>query len=226
MLVKAKKRGFGLEITSLLNPTENEIRMYVSTHEEDWKYSDKLIYFPCVRDTNRLRLCKIQEEDVKGPIRTFLLNWGMMGRVLKRKNYKGWEKRLAETLRGICNQLKEFRKLNLETTNISSQKDDIKKCYDAVSNIVKTTSASKTLHVICPNFFPLWDLGIRERVSGERRGLGKAGIGPSATGYYNFMVEIQGFLNRYAKILSELSRKYSKSKLRITDEFMWRGTDD
>jgi len=212
--------------TSLLNPTENEIKMYVSTHEEDWEYSDKLIYFPCVGDAKRLRLCKIQEKDARGPIRTFLLNWGMMGRVLKRKNYKGWEKRLAETLRGICNQLEEFRKLNLENTDISSQKDNVKRCYEVVSNIVGPTSAGKTLHVICPNFFPLWDLGIREKVSEERRGLGKAGIGRSATGYYNFMVEIQGFLKRYAKILSELSRKYSKSKLRIIDEFMWRGADD
>ncbi|ADB58812.1 DUF6308 family protein [Archaeoglobus profundus] len=208
---------------SLLNPKEDEIKKCVEIVEEEWGFGDKLLYIGCIEAMKNVKLRDIQEKDIKGPIRVFLINWGMMGIVLNRKDRKNWERKLLQVLREekFCDKLERFRNLNLENANIDELKKEITDCYQEVRDIVGPTSASKVLHLICPNFFPLWDANIRKLVSQECKELGKGSIDDRAEGYYRFMKEVKDFLERYEKILSELSRKYGKPKLRVVDEFMW-----
>ena len=199
---------------NLLDPIEKEIVGFIERHEEVWGYSEKILYDRCIKDMKKVRLCEIGEKDVNGPVKTFLINWGQMGIVLKRENKKGWEKNLTYKLREICKELEKFRKLKLEDTNLSNHEDDIKKCYREIRSVVGPTAATKVLHLLCPEFFPMWDTKIRRdvRIRGDEEG------------YYKYMEEIQEFVKRYNELLSSLSNKYKQSKLRIVDRYMWFAT--
>jgi hypothetical protein len=204
---------------SLLNPKDSEIERYVEKYENEWGSSDKFIYRPCLEEIKTVNLCEISEEDVKCSVRVFLLNWGMMGRVLQRN--KGWEKPLARAIREICGNLEKFRKLSLEEADLSKYENDIRECYERIEEIVKQIAAGKVLHLICPNFFPLWDNAIREKISKESYGLGGPQVGGSPAGYYKFMIIIQTFLNKNKTVLSKLSRRYDSANLKIIDQYLW-----
>jgi len=173
------------------------IEQYIEQYEKEWSFADSLIYKGCLEALKRIDLSKIEEKDVKGPIRTFLINWGMMGRVVGRLK-KGWEKELAT-------------KIKID-------------CYKSLRIIVGPTSASKILHLICPNFFPMWDCDIRKLISNiyKWRKNSHKGIGESPEGYYKFIQEIQVFLKKYDEVLLELSKQYDKGKLKLIDEFLWK----
>ncbi|GEM_PF-5175063 len=64
----------------ILNVDEEEIKKFVEEHYREYGYGE-FIYFRCINDIRNVDPCKLKEEDVKGPIRVFLINW-MMGRVL------------------------------------------------------------------------------------------------------------------------------------------------
>jgi len=211
------------EKISLLNPKVEDIKKHIEMHEEEWNFADRIIYVACLDAVREVKLCEIQEKDIKGPIKTFLINWGMMTRVLGRKKYKDWEKNLRDVFLEICDKLENFRNLNLiDYKDISKLREDIEECYQRLKSIVGPTSTSKILHLICPTFFPMWDVDIRKKVNIESKSLGNGKIDDTKEGYYKFIIEIQKFLIKYDKILLELSEKYNKPKLRITDAFMWK----
>jgi len=206
---------------NLLDPIEKEIIDLVEQHEEIWRYSEKILYDRCIKDMKKARLCEIEEKDVNGPVKTFLINWGQMGRVLGRENKEGWEKNLVYKLREICKELEKFRKLKLENTILSNHEDEIKKCYRKIRSTIGPVAATKVLHLLCPDFFPMWDNAIRKKISNECEEKSGVRIGDSEKGYYKYMEVIQGFVKRYNKILSNLNNKYKQSKLRIVDRYMW-----
>ena len=209
---------------SILNPDEKEIEKFVMMYENEYWFVNKLLYIGCIKEIEKINICKIQEKDIKGPIRTFLINWGMMSRVLGRKERENWEERLLEQLEKLGNKFEEFRKLKLESVELENYKEDIKECYQKINKIIGPTSTSKVLHLICPEFFPLWDENIRKLVSKECK---NCRIGNSGEGYYKFMREIKEFLRKYeeplSKLVSKLSKEYNydKLKLKIVDEYMW-----
>lgn len=220
---------------SLLNPEEKDIKKYVEIFEEEWGFGDNLIYRGCLEAVKKIELYKIKGKDVKGPIRTFLINWGLMGRVLNRKptekskiDRRCWERRLASKIRTFRNELDTFRGLNLENIDdISKYEKKIIECFNGISECKKgnkrgigPVAAGKVLHLICPDFFPMWDIAIRERVAKDS---GHEPIGANGNGYYKFMGKIQNFLKTktYDSTLSEMSKKYKKSKIKIVDEFMF-----
>lgn len=209
-------------MSNLLNPKEEDLRKYIEEHEKEWEFSDKLIYFGCLDTAKKVKLCDIDVKDVKGPIRTFLRNWGMMGRVIDRLDEE-WQNKLIEAIKKNSKNLEKFRTLNLEKSYIDELRSQIIECYAAIKKIVGLgpTSVSKILHLICPNFFPLWDKSIRDKINKECKNLGRNSLGDSPAGYYKFMIEIQNFLKKHNSILSKLSKKSKKSKLKIADEFMW-----
>jgi hypothetical protein len=202
--------------------TEEQIRQCVAQFEEEWEFSDNLIYKGCLKASKEINLCEVKTEDVKGPIRTFLINWGMMGRVLGGKKYKDWGQNLANVTN--CDKLNNLRDLDLINSDLKQIKFDIENCYGSVRKIVGPTSASKILHLICSNFFPMWDEDIRKWVSRYSRykEIHKNGIGPSREGYYKFMQVMQILLEKYNRVLSELSEQRNKCKLKILDEFLWK----
>jgi len=168
-------------------------------------------YFPCTHDLKNVNLKNIENTDIYGPIKMFLSNWGDMGRVLARKQYKGWEEKLKTKILRISNKVEKFRDIRLETTDIKQWENEIQECYQEIRNAVGPTSASKTLHIICPSFFPLWDDNIRELT----------GVTTKPTGYYDFMRKSQNFIKNNIKVTTELSKKYRKSKLKIVDEYLY-----
>lgn len=205
---------------TLLSPRKKTLRGCVDHMLTEWGFAENLIYDGCVSAAKRIHLSKIARTDVRGPIVTFLENWGQMARVTRQLE-KRWEDRLAKTIRESSKILKRFRRSRLETINPGNHKEDIRTVYEATREIVKPTSAAKTLHLLCPDFFPLWDANIRQEVSRERRKRGDTGIGSSSAGYFKFLVEIHNFLLRYDQVLSDLSRKHKKPKLRIVDAYVW-----
>ena len=72
--------------SSLTNPEEKDIRGYVEYHEEEWGFGDS-IYMLCVDALREKNPCDIKEKDVKGPIQTFLVNWGMIANL--RMKFRG-----------------------------------------------------------------------------------------------------------------------------------------
>lgn len=207
------------------NKISEEIKRCVEEQMKEWRFSDDLIYDSCVKEVEKVKdFCEIKERDISGPIKTFLYNWGLMGRVLRRldkgdKN-KNWESQLMNKIQENCGRFKKFRTLHLEDCNIEELKSEIEDCYAAIKDIVKPTSAAKTLHLLSCNFFPLWDEAIRVKANNEFKDrIGR--IDGTPEGYFNFMLAIQIRLRQYDKTLSRLSVKYNKPKLRILDMFLW-----
>lgn len=202
----------------LLEPTEENIRTYVKKNEEEWGVSDQIIYLPCLK---RMKTIKT-DDDFKSLVRVILINWGMMQRVLNFKLRPGWENNLINSLNNVRKELEIFKSLLIDEIDLKDFEKDIKKCYKEIRNSIAPTATSKLLHFICPDFFPLWDDNIREQITKELRAQKKKGINSEESGYYRYMIEIQGFIGRYADVLSNLQDQYKKPKLRILDEFMWR----
>lgn len=193
---------------------EDEIRKNVE-HEKEYKnYCDKHIYLQCIEDMKKVNLENISIKDVQGPIKTFLSNWGMMGRILSREKYKGWDEKLRMRISKLGKKLEHFRSFEIENTSLDRWQDDIQEYYQKIREIVGPTSASKVLHLICPSFFPLWDDNIRKLNE----------IDDTPNGYFLFMKKSKEFINRNKKIIAELSDKYGKPKLKIVDEHFYKSS--
>jgi len=98
--------------------------------------------------------------DLKRVIRRFLYSWGRMGRVLGRDCYKDWENRLMARIEASRKELEELRSKDLLFINLDKFAPVIKRVYSSVRKVVGPIAAAKTLHLICPDFFPLWDNAI------------------------------------------------------------------
>ena len=95
---------------------------------------------------------------------------------------------------------------------------EIREFYDQFSKALGKTAAVKVLHLLCPDFFCLWDSRIAEAVS-------SAGAFDKED-YYSFMLKTKDLLKKYEEIFSDLATHYKKNKLRILDEFLWWITHD
>ena len=143
--------------------------------------------------------------------RCFYRTGGLWVEFLQENNTKDGEEKLRTKILRISDKLEKFRYLRLETTELKQWENEIQECYQEIRKVVGPTSASKTLHIICPSFFPLWDDNIRCLT----------GVTTKPTGYYNFMRKSQDFIKNNNKTTTELSKKYRKSKLKIVDEYLY-----
>lgn len=180
------------------------------------KYADKHIYSQCVKDLEKIDLENITEKDVQGPIRTFLLNWGIMGRTLSGNKYKGWDSNLCSTLQQIGSKLQKFRTRKLEYAKLDQYENEIREYYDKINRIsgLGATAVSKILHVTCPYFFPLSDQSIRKKLE----------VRESSKDYFKFMKKNQELLKKYEQLISDLSIEFRKPKLKILDEVLYKIT--
>lgn len=178
---------------------------------------DDSIYDKCLKALKQADL-RITD-NLKGTIRHFLYVWGRMGRVLGRQEYKNWETLLSKQIELNFDELQELRMKDLIYTDLVSYELVIKKCYKSFVDAVGPIAAAKTLHLICPSFFPLWDNGIADAVRKERADDKNREF--SAADYYEFMKDVQDFAKRHMSVLSELANQYEKGELRILDEFFW-----
>jgi hypothetical protein len=110
--------------------------------------------------------------------------------------------------------------MQLQTVSLIHSSPDTIRCYESLEEAVKSPIAAvKVLHLICPDFFPLWDSRIREAVIAELAD--RSGDRYSVFAYYCFMQAIQDFVTKYDEVLSELAEQYRKGKLKIVDEALW-----
>jgi len=198
------------------------IREYVDQFE--LKYAGSSIYTECLEDMARLNLGQITEEEIREVVQPFLYRWGRMGRVLNRDEFKGWQGCLAIQIRAIHEKLKGFEAMQLQAVSLIHSSPDTVRCYEYLEEAVQSPIAvAKVLHLICPDFFPLWDNRIREAVIAELadRSGGSSVDSFSVFTYYCFMQVIQNFVTNYDEVLSELAEQYRKGKLKIIDEALW-----
>jgi len=194
------------------SPTVVDIKNHVEKYEKESREWDKT-YSKCLNDVCKKGIRKINEKDIS-IIKEFLVKWGKMARVLGKR--KIWKSKLPNVIRDLCRQLEEFRKLRLENSDINEYEIKIFKCYENIKEIIGPTSAAKVLHLICPNFFPIWDSGVRD----------KTGVNERAEGYFNFIKRNKEFIVKYNDILEELAKKYKKPKVKIVDECFYMGKQE
>jgi hypothetical protein len=214
--------NYGDKMTALLTPTSKDIEEAIEKHEKMWGYTDRILYKRCIDDANarNLRLCKITEEHIEGIVKTFLINWGMLGRVLNSKGRKDkWKEDILKKIKEYCKDLENLRELKLESTDIGKCRNEIIKCYEDFKKIIGPVGASKLLHLFAPEFFPMWDNAIINQVKKECKSSTK--INTSAEGFYNYILKVQKLLQKEWETWNKLSEQYDKPKLRITDNFMW-----
>jgi len=204
--------------------SKNWIRCLIKEVVEqcECEYPDKT-YIKCLKKVEKANLKDIttlKTANGKSIIKSFLYEWGTMGRVLGRKEFQGWESRLKKQVESNLKELTRLRKKHLEHVYLYKYEQDIRKCYNSFRQAVKSPiAAAKTLHLICPDFFPAWDNSIADAIRKECEENKDEEF--SATDYFNFMKVIQSFLKRNEQVLTELARRYKKRKMRIVDEFFW-----
>jgi len=188
------------------------IEAYVKLFEDSAKLEEK--YEKAVKEMQRINLKDITEQDVEGVIKPFLLDWGRMGRVLGKRKYWDWERKLKNLIKEYSSMLVNFRVENLG--RIEHFEREIKEIYCKFREILGITAAGKTLHLICPNFFPLWDNNIRSAFS--------QAFDIEDEDYYAFMLKVRDFISGYEETFLKLAKRYNRNMLRIFDEFAWQIT--
>jgi hypothetical protein len=206
---------------------------YVKRSHEEYP-DDHSKYKMYLKKMQRIDLSRFTEQDVEIILKPFLYKWGKMGRVLGEDKCKGWESDIVEPIRSNSNKLDEFRTINFESTSLTDFQNDIIKCYESLKTIVDRVAATKTMHIICPNFFPLWDNDIVGAVRSEATKM-LAGTDKtelirmivekiddfSGKDYYRFMLLLQDFFERYKNTFLNLAKTYEKSVVKILDDFLW-----
>jgi len=198
-------------------------------HNEYFKNHSK--YKEYLKKMERIDLLRFNEQDVEIILKPFLYKWGRMGLVLGGKEYKGWETDIVEPIRSNSNKLNEWRAINFESSNLPDFKNDIIKFYDSLKTIIDRVAATKTMHIICPKFFPLWDNDIARIVKAEALNIlvkadkynnffGKIDDF-SGKDYYRFMLLLQAFFEKYENTFLKLAKTYEKSIVKILDDFLW-----
>jgi len=198
--------------------SESIIRVNVEKCEE--KFVRDSDYRQPVQYMGNITLKDITERDVYMIIEYYLYTWARMGRVLGRDKYLGWQAKLNTSIRTGQAKLEEFRSCELSTVELSEYQVDIMTLYNSLNSIIGPIATAKVLHLICPNFFPLWDNGIADGLRVEYAGVNDL-ESFSAQDYFEFMKAIQSLLGKYDELWSSLSKLYNKGKLKIVDECLW-----
>jgi hypothetical protein len=209
----------------------------ISKLEDEYELTE-CIYFGAIEKLKEVQEDVSKIDDVKHMqriIKLFLINWGMMNRVVGRKDLE-WKK-LSETLRSLRNEFRELRDKKFSTINFNE---------NAISNAIRTiygkldpfpylgspTTLSKILHLLNPEIFVMWDNEIVKKY--KRRNFR---VNTTPEGYLEFLKdtqkEIKEALNDCQKesgkqldeIEKELRTKCNNRTLaRLVDEYNWMTT--
>jgi hypothetical protein len=204
-------------MTELLEvPRAEEFSELVEQYEKKCENPDG-VYIMVLREFEKRNLQDLSYHDVESVLRPYLLKWGKMGRVLG--------------IRGcqiICDKLKELnpkfavlRHKALLTFDLDA-KLKFADIYDEIVNAkwetqkgktrrVGPTSASKTLHLVAPDLFMIWDRTIRNYYGFQETG----------KEYLRFLVNMKNWLKKLKPTIKKLQAKYQKSSTKIIDEYNW-----
>jgi hypothetical protein len=193
------------------------------------------IYFGAIDKLEDVQKDLTKLDDVKHlrrVIKPFLIQWGMMGRVVGREGLD-WVK-LGLTLRSLETEFKELTDKRLSTIDFGNAKIStaIKSIYeklDPIAYIGSPTTVSKILHLLIPEVFVMWDNEIKKVYKKKN-----SRIRETPEGYLEFLKETQRELiealddrsKEVSKELDEIEQeiryKYkNKTLAKIVDEYNW-----
>ena len=214
--------------------TYKDLMEKVNTLEKETELTE-CIYFGALKRFENVQKDLSKLDDVihiRRVIRPFLIQWGMMGRVVGREGLQ-WEK-LGETLRKLEKDFNVLRNKKLLTINFYEINVSlaIKNIYDKIRTIPYIggqTCVPKILHLINPEIFVMWDEDIKNNYKKRNNK-----ITNSSKGYLEFLKEVQKELIYILKdhqkltgkelenIKNEIRSKYNNKTLsRIIDEYNW-----
>jgi hypothetical protein len=171
-------------------------------------------------------------QHIRRVIKPFLIQWGMMGRVVGREGLD-WKK-LSETLRDLEKEFGEFRERKFISIDFDEEKfsSAIKKIYDKldfIPYIGSPTAISKILHLLNPEIFVMWDNDIRKLYKNKN-----SRVRDTSEGYLEFLKDVQKELREALEerqreigkgldeVEQEIRGRYKRKTLaRIVDEYNW-----
>ncbi len=196
-------------------------------------YKKEPIYFEAIADLEELRKDLTKLDDTKhliGIVKPFLIKWGRMGRVVGREglNWRGLGERLRSSDKDFGNLREErFQTIDFEKDEISDSITTIYERIDPLEYLGSPTTISKTLHLLNPEIFIMWDVGIRNRFKKKN-----SHILCNSGGYLEFSKETQREIrealtdrqkmtgNDLDKIEKELRKKYeNKTLAKLIDQY-------
>jgi hypothetical protein len=198
-----------------------------------YHYKNESIYFEAIADLEELRkdLAKLDcTKHLIGIVKPFLIKWGRMGRVVGREglDWRGLGERLRSSEKDFGNLREEkFQTIDFEKDEIS---DSITTTYgklDPLPYLGSPTTISKTLHLLNPEIFVMWDIGIRNRYKKKNNY-----VLCNSGGYLEFLKETQSEIREALndrqkmtgkdldRIEKELRKKYeNKTLAKLVDQY-------
>jgi hypothetical protein len=197
-------------------PDPQYFRKSVEYMEETYGIVD-CIYVQCVAEFSRIDLKQLDDKVKSRILSPFLFDWGKMQRHL---GYVGLETVYNKIRKKtFSKKIEIFRSRKLKDTELAKVDNEIIHLFDDLSttsfiknnNKTKTlgsTTASKVLHLCCPDFFMMWDADIR-----YGNGEGKD--------YLRFLTDMKDLWKALDTLIVGLENTYNKRATRIMDEFNW-----
>lgn len=175
------------------------------------------IYVQCIEEFSQIDLKQLDNKIKNRTLSAFLFDWGKMQRHLGYVGLEAVYDKIKE--KTFSEKIESFRNRNLNETKLAQAENEIIRLFDGLSttsfindnNKTKTlgsTTASKVLHLCCPDFFIMWDADIRYG-KGEGRD------------YFRFLVDMKELWKALDTTIAELEKTNKKKATRIIDEFNW-----
>lgn len=199
-------------------PTPEHFRENVEECEEKYGIMD-CAYVQCTREFSSLKLSEMNELHRTRIIKTFLFDWGKMQRTLGYAGIEAIYKKIKEEK--FADRIEPLRNKSLKSVKLEELKSLIVDLFDEVGEVsfrskkrkdryVRSTAASKVLHLCCPDLFLMWDDNIRKGYEKRNR---------DGEDYFQFLVDMQELWNAVDETIKELQKKYGKRATRIIDEY-------
>jgi len=199
------------------SPTNEEFTSVVEDYELRYHISD-CIYDSCVKELSTMKLSQLGDISATRIIRPFLLDWGRMGRVLGSEGPKA----ICAEIESIANEIEPLRRKDLFSIDLEEKRELIVKLFDRLCGTtfknrrrktkrVGPTAASKTLHLVCPDLFVMWDSKIRTKY-------GRLGIGHD---YFEFLEQMREFGKEVRAAIQHLEKKYARRPTKLLDQYNW-----
>jgi hypothetical protein len=197
-------------------PDQKDFRKSVEYMEDNYGIVD-CIYVQCIKEFSQVDLKQLDNRIKNRILSAFLFDWGKMQRHLGYAGLEAVYKKIKE--KAFSKEIASFRSRNLKNTELSEVTSEIVQLFKDLSTTsfisdkkkektLGSTTASKVLHLCCPDFFIMWDADIR-----YGNGTGKD--------YVEFLTDMKNFWKALDTTIVGLEKTYNKKATRIIDEFNW-----
>ena len=186
----------------------NDLVKGISNFEDSFWFAE-YVYFKALEKLEPVRadLSKLEtKEHVKGIIKIFLIQWGMMGRTVNKRDLD-WEQ-LSKQLRNSKEAFQKLQGKSLLDIDLDDVevRDNIKRTYDAIRiKYIGATAISKILHLLNPEIYVMWDKDIRKKYK----------VVESAEGYFDFLKQMKAEVE---EALEEEAKKEKSSEKEIAEK--------